>query len=115
MFERRLTPRISLGDVVVQCFSYETQTIPTCEGRIMNLGSEGMKLETEEAANLALDDDIFLSFILPDASRFIKKKARVIWQAKGSQTIFGLYFPDQVPEEFRRLKSFLALRNPARG
>jgi len=115
VFERRKTNRTTLEQVTVECYTYETQTIPTCEGRILNLGVDGMKLEMDEAVEVSMDDEVFLSFVLPDGSRFTKKKARVIWQARGSDTIFGLYFAGQPPDDVTQLQGYLTPRGSSRS
>jgi len=115
MFERRKTVRMTLSQVTVECYTYQTQTIPTCEGRILNLGLDGMKLEIDEPADIQLDDEMLLTFILPDGSRFTKKRARVVWQAHGSDTIFGVYFPTQSSDDAAQLQGYLAARGPSKS
>ena len=110
MFERRKTARITLSQVTVECYTYEAQTIPTCEGRILDLGLEGMKIELDEPTDLRLDDEMLLTFILPDGTRFTKKRSRIVWQARGSDVVFGVYFPKQTPEDAARLKDYLSVR-----
>jgi len=106
---------MTLEQVTVECYTYQTQTIPTCEGRILNLGLDGMKLELEEATDIGLDDEILLTFILPDGTRFTKKHGRVIWQARGSDVVFGIYFADQPPDDVAHLQGYLSVRESSRS
>jgi hypothetical protein len=115
MLERRKTARLTLDQVTVECYTYQTQTIPTCEGRILNLGMDGMKLEIDEPADIQMDDEMLLTFILPDGSRFTKKRARVVWQARGSETVFGVYFPAQPSDDVAHLQSYLSLQGPSKS
>ena len=115
MFERRKAGRTALDQVTIECYTYQTQTIPTCEGHIINLGLEGMKFEIDEPADIQLDDEVLLTFILPDGARFSKKRSRVVWQARGSETIYGVYFPAQPPEDLTRLQTYLSIRESSKN
>ena len=114
MFERRKAGRMALDQVTVECYTYQTQTIPTCEGHIINLGLEGMKFEIDEPADIQLDDEVLLTFILPDGNRFTKKRARIVWQARGSETIYGAYFPSQSPEDLAHIQAYLSVRESSK-
>ena len=104
--ERRLYPRIPLKDVLVDTHSNFDRSHDMLVGKIEDISMGGMLTVFDPFDQL--NEQVFLSFSLPNGSRFVGIKSRVVWSGVDEdKQLAGMEFLELGSPHRSRLADFI--------
>lgn len=104
--ERRLYPRIPLKDVFVDTHSIFDRSHDMIVGKIEDISLGGMLTSFDPFDQL--NDQVYLSFSLPNGSGFVGIKSRLVWSGiEEHKQLAGLEFLNLKSADCDRLSAFI--------